>query len=74
MLILARSRLPPRQLPLLAIYAYFIVYACEKQWIDREALGKAGAAVVGVLSMGEFIVPLRDSVLIFGSDWLAPIV
>ncbi|ORX39822.1 hypothetical protein BD324DRAFT_237270 [Kockovaella imperatae] len=47
----ALSRIPPNRLPLLALYAYAVVRACEAGWIDREATGKAGQAVVGVLSM-----------------------
>nr|XP_019013467.1 uncharacterized protein I206_01534 [Kwoniella pini CBS 10737]OCF52248.1 hypothetical protein I206_01534 [Kwoniella pini CBS 10737] len=47
----AFSRLPPRQLPFLATYAYIIIYAADKGWINKEALGKGGASVVGVLSM-----------------------
>ncbi|WVQ98673.1 hypothetical protein IAU59_005804 [Kwoniella sp. CBS 9459] len=47
----AFSRLPPRQLPFLAGYAYCIIYAAEKGWIDQKSLGKAGASIVGVLSM-----------------------
>ena len=30
-----------------------MLYACDRGWISREATGKAGAAVVGVLSMGK---------------------
>ena len=48
-----RSRLPPRQLPLLGSYAYIIVYLCDRGLIDRAATGKAGTALVGVLTMGE---------------------
>lgn len=33
-----------------------IVYASSRGWISREATGKAGAAVVGVLSMGEALL------------------
>nr|XP_018263912.1 uncharacterized protein I303_03788 [Kwoniella dejecticola CBS 10117]OBR86070.1 hypothetical protein I303_03788 [Kwoniella dejecticola CBS 10117] len=47
----AFSRLPPRQLPFLATYAYVIIYATDKGWIDKAVLGKGGASVVGVLSM-----------------------
>ncbi|WVR05130.1 hypothetical protein IAU60_002142 [Kwoniella sp. DSM 27419] len=47
----ALSRLPPRQLPFLAAYAYCILYGADKGWIDQKALGKAGASIVGVLSM-----------------------
>ncbi|WVF72257.1 hypothetical protein IAT40_007069 [Kwoniella sp. CBS 6097] len=47
----AFSRLPPRQLPFLAAYAYCIIYAAEKGWVDQKSLGKAGASIVGVLSM-----------------------
>ena len=52
-LTLSSSRLPPRQLPLLAVYAYSVLYACNRGWISRETAGKGGAAVVGVLSMGK---------------------
>ena len=48
-----RSRLPPRQLPLLAAYAYAVTYVSKKGWIDRIAAGKAGTALLGVLTMGE---------------------
>ncbi|WWD15859.1 hypothetical protein CI109_100283 [Kwoniella shandongensis] len=47
----AFSRLPPRQLPFLAGYAYLIIYAADRSWIPSEALGKGGASVLGVLSM-----------------------
>ncbi|WRT67078.1 uncharacterized protein IL334_004044 [Kwoniella shivajii] len=47
----AFARLPPRQLPFLASYAYVIIYAAEKGWVDKESLGKGGASIVGVLSM-----------------------
>ncbi|WVQ78054.1 hypothetical protein IAT38_000135 [Cryptococcus sp. DSM 104549] len=51
LLIYTISRLPPRQLPLLALYAYSIAYIADKGWISREALGKGGGSIVGVLSM-----------------------
>ncbi|KAL7422293.1 hypothetical protein Q5752_002939 [Cryptotrichosporon argae] len=47
----AISRLPPRQLPFLALYAYAVVHAAARGWIDAERTGKAAAAIVGVLSM-----------------------
>ncbi|KAK8869864.1 hypothetical protein IAR55_000432 [Kwoniella newhampshirensis] len=47
----AFSRLPPRQLPVLASYAYLIIYAADRGWMPTQAMGKAGASVVGVLSM-----------------------
>ncbi|WVQ70153.1 uncharacterized protein L199_008378 [Kwoniella botswanensis] len=47
----AFSRLPPRQLPFLAIYAYIIIYAADRGWVNKESLGKGGASIVGVLSM-----------------------
>ncbi|GFZ46177.1 hypothetical protein JCM24511_04424 [Saitozyma sp. JCM 24511] len=47
----ALSRLPPRQLPLLALYASAILHLTSHGWLPREALGKTGAAIVGVLSM-----------------------
>ena len=50
---LVSSKLPPRQLPFLAIYAYLVVHASDRGWISKEAMGKGGAAIVGALSMGE---------------------
>ncbi|WVW83146.1 hypothetical protein I302_105164 [Kwoniella bestiolae CBS 10118] len=47
----AFSRLPPRQLPILALYAYLVVYSAERGWVNKESLGKGGASIVGVLSM-----------------------
>ncbi|OCF54192.1 hypothetical protein L486_08389 [Kwoniella mangroviensis CBS 10435] len=47
----AFSRLPPRQLPFLAIYAYIIIHAADREWVNKESLGKGGASIVGVLSM-----------------------
>lgn len=62
-----RSRLPPRQLPILAVYASSIVYAAEKGWIPTAAVGKAGASIVGVLSMGRFypLANLKAAVDVF---------
>lgn len=48
-----RSRVPARKLPLLVAYALTIVKLTEHGWISREALGKGGGSIVGVLSMGE---------------------
>ncbi|RXK36721.1 hypothetical protein M231_06028 [Tremella mesenterica] len=45
------ARLPPRQLPLLILYSFIVVYISKRGWIAPETLGKSGAAVVGVLSM-----------------------
>ncbi|WWC90090.1 uncharacterized protein L201_005023 [Kwoniella dendrophila CBS 6074] len=47
----AFSRLPPRQLPFLAAYAYAIIYAADRGWVNKASLGKGGANLVGVLSM-----------------------
>ena len=52
------SRLPPRQLPILAVYARLVVYVADKGWIPKDLLGKGGAAIVGVLSMGESAVSM----------------
>jgi hypothetical protein len=46
------SRLPPRQLPMLAAYAYMIKWLADHEWIPAGAVGKAGGSIVGVLSMG----------------------
>lgn len=59
------SRVPPGQLPLLGVYAYSLVYLSEKGWIDPSKFGKAGASLLGVLSMGEessLSNPYRDRV------------
>ncbi|OXM81229.1 hypothetical protein C364_01092 [Cryptococcus neoformans Bt63] len=45
------SRVPARKLPLLVAYALTIVKLTDHGWISREALGKGGGSIVGVLSM-----------------------
>lgn len=55
------SKLPPRQLPFLTLYAFVIIRAAEYGWIDKDSIGKAGSAIVGVLSMGELASTSRES-------------
>lgn len=51
-----RNGVKPVQLLLLAVYAKILPKVCEYGWTSPSSMSKLGAAVVGVLSMGEYSI------------------